>query len=557
MQRKLAEKFLQNCWRAQRIKEGQYVFVCTKSKQGKWRDIPLQWPLTPGWSQEYLNDDLDCYFAPNIFSFKRRLEKYAVGLNFIWADLDEVDPRSVWRKPSVAWQSSPGRYAALWRVKYSQGKSSLGRAVTYACGADKGGWDTTQVLRIPGTINHKYKNKPQVELLWSSWLKGWSQEQLSVPAKVQLTLDDDPMRMTDRSRVLWSLMNDLKEAGYGATEIENLLVESEWNKFKNRTKLKADIRRLWSKKELKKPIRKRKTPPHSIVSLDTVKPEKITWLWEPYIPLGAITMVDGEPGSGKSWFILKLASQLSRGARLPGTRVKRGRVLMLNTEDSLSKVIVPRITAMKPDMTQISASDKLAHREIDELEEIIAQIKPRLVVLDPIQAYLGSANMNSANEVRGQMQKLASLAEQYDCAVLCVRHFNKSGQGKSTHRGLGSIDFLAACRSALVVGPNPHLNQLEHKVICHYKNSWSEKAGPPQGFKLEDLTFKWSGIQSVTTKEVIAYDTGEANKELGDIIKQLKKEKKQGSIKSLADAITWGDIHSYTKEQITEAYRWI
>jgi len=147
---------------------GRFFFLCSKVRK-RWQEHPFD-----SKSQRFEADvrdfiernlDKDLYFCPHGFEKKRRLKDYAVMPKLLWADLDEADPKDMTPMPSIAWCSSPGRYCGLW-ITSSITNESLNRRLTYLIGADHGGWDITQVLRVPGTTNYKYPSAPRVRLLW-------------------------------------------------------------------------------------------------------------------------------------------------------------------------------------------------------------------------------------------------------------------------------------------------------------------------------------------------------------------------------------------------------
>jgi hypothetical protein len=118
-----------------------------------------------------LGDEVDLYFCPTLFAEPQRKKEHALETSWLWSDLDSADPRTIDHKPTVAWQTSPGRYQALWRLKRplpALEASELSRRIAYSEGADKSGWDVTQVLRPPGSLNWKYEPAFRVKLLWSN-----------------------------------------------------------------------------------------------------------------------------------------------------------------------------------------------------------------------------------------------------------------------------------------------------------------------------------------------------------------------------------------------------
>ena len=195
-----------------------------------------------------------------------------------------------------------------------------------------------------------------------------------------------------------------------------------------------------------------------IISMDEVQSKEVNWLWYPYIPYGKITIIQGDPGEGKTTLALRLAALLSKGEALPYDDTEREpvKIIYQTAEDGLEDTIKPRLEAAEADCTQIKVIDEseAALSMLDErIEKAIIEVGARVVILDPIQAYVGAnINMNNANEVRNVMAQLGRIAEKYDCAILLVGHMNKGSGNKSSYRGLGSIDFQASARSVLIVG---------------------------------------------------------------------------------------------------------
>ena len=190
-----------------------------------------------------------------------------------------------------------------------------------------------------------------------------------------------------------------------------------------------------------------------LISMDTIPIEEVTWLLKPFIPYGKITIIQGDPGEGKTTLVLQIIAALTTGRPiwdgLPET--ERIHVIYQTAEDGLSDTIKPRLVAAGADCARvlvIDDSEKALTLDDDRLEQALEQTGARLVVLDPIQGYIGSGvDMHRANEIRPLMHRLAKLAEKYSCAVILIGHMNKNSGDKSSYRGLGSIDFQAAARS--------------------------------------------------------------------------------------------------------------
>lgn len=150
-----------------------YVFIPYKL-DGRWHETAgLEYPARMGDLDGSYADRPDWYFCPLVFSGPQRRRENALPTHWLWADADEADPRKMCLKPSVAWETSGGRFQALWLLNEDippTEAAQLSRRIAYAEGADKGGWDVTQVLRIPGTLNHKRATPEPVRLLWAKRL---------------------------------------------------------------------------------------------------------------------------------------------------------------------------------------------------------------------------------------------------------------------------------------------------------------------------------------------------------------------------------------------------
>ena len=556
MRRRQVEQFLEKTWKLQKVQPGNWVHVCVKDN-GTWRERGFKWPLSPGWSEEFFEDDVDCYFSPNIYKSRGRRRENAIGQYLVWADLDEVNPEHIWRKPTIAWRSSPDRYASLWLLKNGGWSNDLSREVTYTCAADPGGWDITQVLRVPGCRNWKYNPAPRSKLLWADGEAHKSAE-LRLPKALQRQLESGPIGQSDRSKQLWKLMRSLVESGYGKLEIENLVKSTLWNKHKSVTALRKDIDRALVKTSGKPPEPQVISNDWSLVYLKDITPRKVEWLWYPYIPFGNVTMIEGDPDSMKSWLTLRIASAVSRGEKLPGSnKGVRGLSLIFNAEDNVSETLANRVIKLKADLNYIAVPNILAHTDLERIDEVIEEAKPKLVVLDPLQAYLGGADMNKANETRERMNWLADIAERHRCAVVCVRHLNKSSNRKSVYRGLGSIDMFGAARSVIMIGSHPHKVEENARVMIQTKCNLVERKGPILGYKLTGGGWRWLGPQDVKIEEVMGYDPGAATKALGEVVEWLKSEIESGKLTNRTQALEAAANRNYDDRLVREAWKWV
>ncbi|MBA7635840.1 DNA repair protein RadA [subsurface metagenome] len=241
-----------------------------------------------------------------------------------------------------------------------------------------------------------------------------------------------------------------------------------------------------------------------------VEPEDVKWLWYPYVPYGKLTLLEGDPGTGKSWLGLGIAAAQSRGQGLPGVNgLKPGNVLIISAEDGLADTIRPRLSASEADITRIYALDGLFTLDRDGcelLESYIRQLKPLLVIIDPLVAYLsGEVDVHKANQVRQVTAHLARLAEKYNPAIIAIRHLTKGSSLKPIYRGLGSIDFTAAARSVLLAGSDPDFPQT--RGICHLKCNLAP-LGESIGYELRETGFFWTGHSELTTDRILAGSDG-------------------------------------------------
>lgn len=265
---------------------------------------------------------------------------------------------------------------------------------------------------------------------------------------------------------------------------------------------------------------RRNEPNLKLINMEQVEIEKIDWLLYPFIPFGKVTIVQGDPGEGKTTMVLQIIAKLTKGeAVLPSgsdepalegktMALEPVNVIYQTAEDGLGDTIKPRLLSAGADCSKVMVIDdnNQALTMMDaRLEEAIIKTKVRLVVLDPIQGFLGAAvDMHRANEIRPLMKRIAVLAEKYHCAIILIGHMNKNSNGKSSYRGLGSIDFQAAARSVLIVGRIK--DEPEIRVVCHVKSSLAPE-GKSIAFRLDkDTGFEWIGEYDISADDLLSGD---------------------------------------------------
>ncbi len=242
-----------------------------------------------------------------------------------------------------------------------------------------------------------------------------------------------------------------------------------------------------------------------IKTMQDIQAETVQWLWHPYIPFGKLTLLEGDPGVGKSWLSLAIATAVSLGHGLPGqTDLAYGAVLIASAEDGLKDTIKPRLTSMGADSSAIRAVDGLFTLDdtgFEYLENEILYHLPVFLILDPLVAYLsGDLDINKANQVRYATARLSKLADKYGIAILAVRHLTKGGSSKAIYRGLGSIDFTAAARSVLLAGEDPDSPQ--QRGFTHIKGNLAQ-LGEPVGYEIKGGSFYWLEHCELTTEKIL------------------------------------------------------
>lgn len=265
-----------------------------------------------------------------------------------------------------------------------------------------------------------------------------------------------------------------------------------------------------------------------LIHMEDVVSNEVEWLWYPYIPYGKITIIEGDPGEGKTTLVLKLAAALSRGLPLlcdDDKEYEPIHIIYQTAEDGIEDTIKPRLEKAGADCSMIRVideTDKELSMTDDRLEQAIIETGARLIILDPIQAYIGATvDMHRANEIRPVLKHLGIIAEKHNCAIILIGHMNKASGSKSTYRGLGSIDIQATARSVLLVArlrDKPNI-----RIMAHDKSSLAP-AGDAIGFEMtEDNGMVCIGPYDITIDELLSGNEGRGKKKL-DIAENFIKE---------------------------------
>ena len=296
-----------------------------------------------------------------------------------------------------------------------------------------------------------------------------------------------------------------------------------------------------------------------------IEQTSVEWLWFPYIPFGKLTIIQGNPGEGKTYFAMMLTAACTNRKLFPNMEdIEPFNVIYQTAEDGMGDTIKPRLVEAGADLSRVMViddSEEALTLSDDQIEKAVRQNHVRLVVIDPVQAFIGAdVDMNRANEVRPVFRKLGMIAEKTSCAIVLIGHLNKSSGTQSTYRGLGSIDIMAAVRSLIFIGKVK--KDPTTRVLIHEKSSLAPP-GETMAFKLGDEEgFRWVGAYEISADELLDGKEGKATEtklERGaKLIQELLVDKNEISIRELDDKAkeqgisgrTMRDVRSRMKNEL-------
>jgi archaellum biogenesis ATPase FlaH len=411
------------------------------------------------------------------------------------------------------------------------------------------------VLRFPGTTNHKYSSKPRVKVLWDDG-PSYTLEQL------RRKLPDDPQtkigaglnpreiyskyekhmppwlrrellagkpQAGKRSDMLWKIEHALLDLGMTRAESFVVVKASPWNKFKGRYNEDAQLDReidkiidgrLSAKDE--QLVRAERDVSYKFLrqSLAEVEEEHLDWFWYPYLARGELSILEGDPGLGKSYLAQMVSKGIVDGEKLPSVKAAapvKGKVAYFDIENSAGSVTKKRMTGngcknlewfyQEEEPFTIDDDDKF-----DAVLDAIEELKPILVVFDTINTYIGKADTNNSKEVQQAFARFKDIAKRFNCAVLVLRHLTKSTKNdKALYRGQGSIAFAGLARVVMTVGQSPDEPQDRVMAVTKINVAKTPKAITfrvqelPDTLKEQDRSqFIWGQFVDLTSDDIVS-----------------------------------------------------
>lgn len=570
--------------------DGQYFFFCTKSASDKFEQHAIRrkdWASIPSFLEKH--SDKDIWFCPHGFDSAERKKPFAVLPRLLWSDLDEVDPRTLKYKPTVAFESSPGRYVGLWFTDVPV-TEELNRRMSYFVGADKSGWDLTQILRVPGTANYKYAAAPKVRILWTDGptyrvrdlernlpgdeesggdageetdaaavYKRWEKK---LPAWCRRELMRGKPTAGKRSEMFWKLGQTLIESGVTMDDAAVLLKASPWNKFRDRRNEDDQIERELNKavnkhmqanKRVNKSAGKHEDDDEDrgerrliFRSMDEVEEEEIHWIWYPWLAYGELIILEGDPGLGKSYVLQYVSRCIADGIKLPsehkGDKPIQGKVLYCDLENSAGTVTKKRLrlNGLENEKNFIQMEEPFSIADDDALDELLEYIereRPAMVVFDTLNNYLGAADAFKGHEVAQVFQRFRDIARRFHCAVVVLRHLTKSSKEKALYRGTGSIQFAGLARIVITVGRSPDDADMRVMAVTKINIAKPPRAlefeikGLPDTVKERDRSrFEWGEFVDLSADDIVSVEPKKENTEKEDAIAYLEIQLEDGEV---------------------------
>lgn len=507
------------------------------------------------------------FVTVNATDGKGRKTENIKAIRAVFIDLDGAPLPESWEiEPHIIIESSLGRYHAYWLI--SEGFppaqfEAVQKALADRYGGDQSVCDLPRVMRIPGFVHQKK------EPFQSRILRNWSEEPRYTPEQIFTAfppvseskktplpeVTDDPVlaKLAEKGLVIrkdrepgkfiircpqadlhsnqdpeaafW-LKNHGGFAGYGFHCLHGHCTS---------LTIKDLLRWLGIAEKGAKSLQ------IACRTLSTVEAKPIMWLWPGYFPLGALCLVDGDPGLGKSFFTLDLAARISAGKVFPTVeRATPAGVVLMSYEDDPGVTIRPRLETMGADLGRIvlleGITDEKSPRlpniaDVAAIRETALSIQAGLIVIDPLMAALpASVDSHSDHNIRSVLAPLSKLAQETDTTVLVVRHLNKNAGGNALYRGGGSIGIVAAARAAYVVGKDPQ--DETRRVLAVTKLNIAPE---PQSLQYRiavnaegDPFLSWEGESDLSARDLLQTEEKSRNPPKKGLARQFLEERLSG-----------------------------
>ena len=318
---------------------------------------------------------------------------------------------------------------------------------------------------------------------------------------IYICTDSDKAGNDAASRLLKSIPEHM-------TVIRLIPCDKDWNEVLMHKDKLTHSKYIYKTVTLREQPEKKAVP---MIRMSEVQQTEVDWLWYPYIPFGKLTIIQGNPGEGKTFFAMQLAAACTNRKFLPQMEpFEPFNMIFQTAEDGLGDTVKPRLLSAEANLERvlvIDDADNPLTLADERIENAIRENNARLVIIDPLQAFLGAnVDMNRANEVRPIFRRLAEVARSTSCAIVMIGHLNKASGSQSTYRGLGSIDITAVVRSLLFIGKVR--SDPTTRVIVHEKSSLAPP-GQSLAFSLGDEKgFRWIGAYDISAEDLLAGGEG-------------------------------------------------
>ena len=318
---------------------------------------------------------------------------------------------------------------------------------------------------------------------------------------IYICTDSDKAGNDAASRLLKSIPEHM-------TVIRLIPCDKDWNEVLMHKDELTHSKYIYKTVTLREKPEKKAVP---MIRMSEVQQTEVDWLWYPYIPFGKLTIIQGNPGEGKTFFAMQLAAACTNRKFLPQMDpFEPFNMIFQTAEDGLGDTVKPRLLSAEANLERvlvIDDADNPLTLADERIENAIRENNARLVIIDPLQAFLGAnVDMNRANEVRPIFRRLAEVAQSTNCAIVMIGHLNKASGSQSTYRGLGSIDITAVVRSLLFIGKVR--SDPTTRVIVHEKSSLAPP-GQSLAFSLGDEKgFRWIGAYDISAEDLLAGGEG-------------------------------------------------